>query len=417
MKKLVVASNWDNALIDGLAQIPEVHSVFARLSVDTTGGGRAAYVLPNPNRKGAEEHIAYCHSKGIKFIYLYNASCLGNMEFTKEGRRRLNHEVEWAVEKAKVDGITVANNFLFRLLRKKYPKLKVGVGIFMKFGELERIKYYQDEGAGYITLGFNIVRDLKYMAKVRKAIKGELHVFVNNICLFNCPHIIYHPNVLTHSSKVGTPSSRCGFDYHTFTCDVIKTEKPEEMIKSRWIRPEDVHFYEEMGFDYFKVTDRSRSSPWLVRAAKAYAEGHYDGNLCDILSLEIPGDEKSIQPEVNRRFRRQLLKYCVSDQVWLKGAFGWGKTGRPNIDNKALDGFLEHFRKQDCSLLDCDKCGYCKKIADKAVYFLDPYARQKMTDMLHGSLNAFLHNQLFIPPKKKTPQATQLPLVPVGCGE
>lgn len=401
MKKFVVAGNWDNALIDGLAQIPEVDSVFARLSVDTTGGGRAAYVLPNPNRRQAEEHIRYTHSRGLKFIYLYNASCLGNMEFTKEGRRRLMREVEWAVEKAKVDAITVANNFLFRLLRKRYPKLKVGAGIFMKFGELERIKYYQDQGAGYVTLGFNIVRDFKYMEKIRKAIKGELHVFVNNICLWNCPHSIYHPNVLTHSSKVGTPSSRCGFDYHTFTCDVIKTERPEEMIRSRWIRPEDLHIYEEMGYTHFKVTDRSRASSWLVRAAKAYSQGRYDGNLCDILSLEIPGDEKSIQPEVNRRFRRQLLKNCVSDQVWLKGSFGWGKTGRPNINNKVLDSFLEFYKKHDCMMSDCDKCGYCKKIADKAVYFSDEFARKKMIEMLQGSLNAFLRNKLFIPKNKK----------------
>ncbi len=401
MRKFIVAGNWDNALIDGLSQFSEVDSVFARLATDTTGGGRAAYVLPLVNRRKAEEHIKYAHSKGIKFIYLYNASCLGNMEFSKEGRKRLEEEIEWVVEGAKVDAITVANNFLFRLLRKKYPKLSVGIGVFMKMGEIERFKYYQDQGAGYITITFNVMRDFKLLEKLRKNIKCEMHAFVNNICLFYCPHMVYHPNVLTHMSKTGSPSSRVCVDYHTWTCDVIKCQKPAELIKSRWIRPEDLKTYEDMGFTHFKITDRSRASSWLVRATKAYVDRRYDGNLCDILSLEIPGDEKSIQPEINKRFRRQLLKYCVSDQVWLKGSFGWGKLGRPYIDNRALDGFLEFYKKHDCSVSDCDKCGYCQRIADKAVLFKNEFARKNLISMLNGSINEFLHNRMFVPKRAR----------------
>ncbi|HQP91355.1 MAG TPA: U32 family peptidase [Candidatus Omnitrophota bacterium] len=349
----IVAGNWDDSLIEGLSKLRGIDSIFARLTTDATGGGRAAYVLPNIDRKRAQEHIKLAHSRGIKFIYLYNASCLGNMEFTKAGRKRLIEELEWVVEVARVDAITVANNFLFDLLRKRYPKLKVGIGVFMKMEEPERYKYYQDKGAGYITIDFNIARNFRLLEKIRKNIRTELHMFVNNICLFHCPHRIYHRNVLTHMSKRGSRSSNVCVDYHTWTCDVIKCEKPEELIKSRWIRPEDLHFYEDLGFTHFKITDRSRSTPWLVRAAKAYSERRYDGNLCDILSLEIPGDEKSIQPEINRRFRRQLLRHCVSDQMWLKGSFGWGKYGRPHIDNSALDGFLKFYMKHDCSVSDC----------------------------------------------------------------
>ncbi len=401
MRKFVVAGNWDNVLVDGLSQYPEVDSVFARLSTDATGGGRAAFVLPKLSRKKAEGYVKYTHSKGLKFIYLYNAACLGNMEFTREGRKRLVEEVEWAVEKAGVDAITVSTNYLFRLLRRKYPKLKVGLGLFiMKAGELERFKYYQDQGAGYITLDFNHARDFKMMERIRKAIKCELHVFVNNICLFSCPHLVYHSNVLTHMSQEKSPSSRVCVDYHTWTCDKIKIEKPEELIKSRWIRPEDLHIYEEMGYTHFKITDRSRATRWLLRTTKAYIDRRYNGNLCDILSLEIPGDEKNIQPEINKRFREQLLRHCVSDQVWLKGSFGWGKTGRPYINNRTLDGFLEFFKKHDCTLIDCDRCGYCKRIADKAISFPDPYAKEKLLMMLHGSINEFLHNKLFMPKSK-----------------
>ncbi|MFH1413613.1 MAG: U32 family peptidase [Candidatus Omnitrophota bacterium] len=403
MSKFIVAGNWDNDLIDGLCEFPEVDSVFARLSTDATGGGRAAFVLPTVSRRRAERHIAYAHSKGLKFIYLYNAACLGSMEFTKEGRRRLEEEVEWAVDTAGVDAVTVSTNYLFRLLRKKYPKLKVGTGLFMMQSPVvERVKYYQDQGAGYITLGFNVARDFSLMEKIRKTIKrSQLHVFVNNICLFNCPHLDYHGNVLTHMSQKGASSSRVCVDYHTWTCNCIKSEEPEQLIRSRWIRPEDLHLYEEMGFTHFKITDRSRASRWLIRAARAYAQRKYEGNLTDILSLEIPGDERNIQLEINRKFRKQLLKYCVSDQVWLKGSFGWGKAGRPAINNRELDDFLEFFKTQDCNLIDCDKCGYCRRVAEKAIYFTNPDARKKLIMVLRGSINEFLNNRLFAPPRKK----------------
>jgi len=36
------------------------------------------------------------------------------------------------------------------------------------------------------------------------------------------------------------------------------------------------------------------------------------------------------------------------------------------IDNQALEGFIDFFKKQDC-LSECSRCNYCQKIADKVV--------------------------------------------------
>jgi collagenase-like PrtC family protease len=398
--KMAVACNWDRALIDGLARYKEVDSVYAKLGTDTTGGGRSAFVIPKLTRKKAEEYIKYTQSKGIKFNYLYNGACLGAMEFSREGRNKLLWELDWAVNRAGVYGITVATNYLFKLVRKKYPKLKVGIGIFMRMSEPDRFKYFEDLGASWIVVAFNANRDFKLLEKLRKIIKhAELHLFLNNICLYLCPHMMYHPNVLTHSSQSHNPSCRVCVDYHTWTCNKIKLDTPQELLKSRWIRPEDVKIYEDMGYEYFKLTDRSRATPWLLRAVDAYVNRRYDGNLMDILSLEIPGDERNIQPQINRNFRRQLLKYCKSDRVWLKGSFGWGKYGRPCIDNKKLEGFLnvKFYTNHNCFVSDCDRCGYCKRWAKRAVYFQNEDYHQKLRMILGQSIREFLHNNLFVP--------------------
>jgi hypothetical protein len=47
---------------------------------------------------------------------------------------------------------------------------------------------------------------------------------------------------------------------------------------------------------------------------------------------------------------------------------GIGSPPRYYIDNQALEGFMGFFRKQDCSS-GCDHCGYCQRIADKAIQF------------------------------------------------
>lgn len=400
--KLSVASNWDKALIDGLSAYKDVEWVFAKLGTDKMGGGRAAFVIPELTRKKAEDYIKYTQSKGIKFNYLYNAACLSAMEFSKSGRNRLLWELDWAVNRAGVDGITVSTNYLFKLARKRYPKLKVGIGIFMKMGEPVRFKYFDDLGANWIIVQFNVVRNFKLLEKIKKTVKhSQLHLFLNNICLYNCPHMHYHPQVLTHFSQSHNTSCRVCVDYHTWTCEKIKLDKPEELLKSRWIRPEDVKIYEEMGFEHFKLTDRSRATWWLLRAAQAYIERSYKGNLADILSLEIPGDEETIQPEINRKFRLQLLKYCKSDRVWLKGSFGWGKYGKPYIDNKKLDGFIEFFKKHECYVSDCDVCGYCRKWANRAISFKNEEAHEKLRMVVGQSIKEFLHNNLFIPTETK----------------
>ena len=52
-----------------------------------------------------------------------------------------------------------------------------------------------------------------------------------------------------------------------------------------WIRPEDIHYYEPY-VSVMKLATRSTPHPEVM--LKAYAEGHYDGDLMTILGAENP---------------------------------------------------------------------------------------------------------------------------------
>jgi len=73
--------------------------------------------------------------------------------------------------------------------------------------------------------------------------------------------------------------------------------------------------------------------------------------------------------------------------------------GRPPvyIDNRALDGFMEHFRSKSCIGVDCDDCRWCHEFAAKAVTIdesnrgesLEAY--EKLFESLHrGSMWSYL---------------------------
>ena len=83
---------------------------------------------------------------------------------------------------------------------------------------------------------------------------------------------------------------------------------------SRWIRPEDLHVYEALGVKEFKIIDRSRSTAWLLRATKAYASRRYDGNLLDILSLEMLGDPCGFHASIEEQSRKRLLQLDTAER-------------------------------------------------------------------------------------------------------
>ena len=141
---------------------------------------------------------------------------------------------------------------------------------------------------------------------------------------------------------------------------------------SRWIRPEDLHVYEALGIDDFKIIDRSRSTAWLLRATKAYATRNYDGNLLDIVSLEMLGDPQGFHSNIEEQARKRLLQVDRRERHLMLRMFSLRQrllALKVTIDNAALSDFLDGFRKIRCAETFCDNCRYCHDYADRAVSF------------------------------------------------
>lgn len=346
--QLLVPTNWDPELITSLGKLKDDVQLYGVLPVSMIGSGGTG---PNTYvaRSQLEDYIEQAVSAGLKFDYLLNAPSMSNMEWDEDTHRGLLEHLEW-IDSLKVDSVTVTIPYLIELVKRQFPRLKVRVSTIAQINNVAKAKFFESLGADSITLDFNVNRDFNLIKAIRNAVNCELTILVNNLCLFQCPYEYYHHDGLGHASQSYNPLNGGYIDYCVLRCTLDRLCDISQVIKSRWIRPEDIYLYEEIGVNVFKISGRSQPTKRILDAATAYSARQYKGNLYEILNVLTP-----------------------------KSTFIYrGFPGRDNhvigappslyIDNQALEGFVDFFKEQDC-VSHCDKCNYCQKIAAKVIRF------------------------------------------------
>jgi collagenase-like PrtC family protease len=278
-----VGTNWDFSLLDAL-QGTSVDTLFGKLPFDVVGGARPGFVLPQVNREYVQRYIHACHEKGMEFSYLLNAPCLGNLQYSRKGYGQIIDLLEW-VDHSGADSVVIGIPYLIDLVRKRFPRLKIKVSTTARVNTVRKALQYEDMGVEEIIIDEHINREFKTLERIRKTVKCNLEILVNNICLWQCPYNYEHVNHDGHASREGEEEDNCYLQYPGYLCLYRKLMEPVELLKSPWIRPEDVHHYEDMGYKHFKITERFKRTPLLIEHVKAYENRRYDGNLLDLFTL------------------------------------------------------------------------------------------------------------------------------------
>ncbi len=374
--KFAVATNFQPDFLKKINK-QEVYEIFGKLTSDFIGGGRASYVLPSISKRLLQQHVKDTRANGIQFNYLLNAACLGNREFTLRGQRNIRNLLDW-LEDIEVDSVTVTLPYLLELIKKKYPHFKVHISVYAHVNALGIAKHWEDLGADLINLeSVRLNRDFELLRKIKEHVRCKLQLVANNSCLCFCPFGAYHALINSHASQTCESSGGFIIDYCIVKCKYVRLADPVNFIRSDWIRPEDIHYYEDVGIDSLKIVERTRFTDSIVLALDAYTKRRYDGNLADL----IP----SYQVKSFLRGRKKFtlaLKYLMRpfsiNFLLLKKLSAIPPGLDVYIDNRALDGFLDFFVQNKCiGQGACQKCGYCSKVAQKAVNMDEAY-RQRM---------------------------------------
>ena len=361
--KYSVACNWDPELMERLSRETScADTLFGQITDDPFGGGRGSFLAPKVAREPAKEFIAEARQRGFHFNYLLNGACQDNLEMTREGNRNLFDHIEW-VAKTGADMVTVTLPILLVWIKRHFPNFKVVVSSWARVANVKRAKYWEDLGADGIILAEYATRDFAALRSMRRALRCKLEVIANPSCLYLCYLDTNHINMMSHSAQGGHISGGFVLDHCQVYCQRMKLGRPDELIKARWIRPEDVGDYDEIGVDSLKLLERFRNTETLMQVVQAYEQRRFDGNLVELLTL--PRQNAYNPPNLEYLIRPDLVN--IDLMLEMADIFGYSFSDVMQIDNRALDGFAEHFKTHDCYHSSCDECGYCRRWAEKVV--------------------------------------------------
>jgi hypothetical protein len=174
-------------------------------------------------------------------------------------------------------------------------------------------------------------------------------------------------------------------------CSRDRYMNPVKLLSSDWIRPEDIHYYEELADRTgnsnisIKLLDRTSKTYVLEKVIRAYMSRSYEGNLLDILNIAT---KKTTEKVHTRPFYVKAITGLYNVGM-LKD---YGRVFEyPNyyVDNKRLDGFLKRFvNNYDCDKNFCDDeglelngsngegCRYCKQWAKQVIQYDADSVRQ-----------------------------------------
>ena len=412
--RLSVACTFDPELIEGLRDYP-VYEVYGKLTSDYFGGGRPSFYLPEVDKKRLEDYVKLCHKEGIEFNYLLNSTCMGNVEYTREGQRELHNMLEWLSDIG-VDSITTASILFLRIIKKQFPHIRVRISSHRYTDNARKVRFWAEEGADCIVVSeVNIYREFDALKAIRNATDVDLSLIVNNSCRQDCAIAGTHAVTLNHASQnARNGGPRFPLDYCMLSCMKIRLDEPVSFIRANWIRPEDLERYEALGFDNFKIVERNTPTKLLLDRVKAYSERRYDGNLADLVLAWNYAEDKLKKEDREMFSYRRMMKYFVNPKVVnVFRFFQMVKLGHHQsllyprkgesgifIDNRKLDGFLDKWPKRGCQALDCESCRYCHDLTKECVT-IDPEYRQTALNQFNR-LFEDMHTGRFWEPHLKT---------------
>jgi len=294
-----------------------------------TESGRPKEILPNIDMKQLEEYVSFSEKHNIGFNYTLNSSCMSNKDLTVEGGLEIKNFIT-NLYNIGIKTFTVALPSIIDIIQSMNIKINIVVSTICEVNSAKAASYYNAKGVSRLVLDNDVIRQFYLMKNIILEFKNDVEIIINSTCIKNCPFKMFHYNATAHSNDLRVDR------YYKKRCNEVKENDPLELLKTNWIRPEDIHFYEEIGVTHFKVQGRetiTRKKP--VKTAEYYLKGEYHGNLLELISIFQDNEEH---------------KYY--------------------LDNKQLNGFVQsilHSASASC-VGNCNSCSLCSNYAERALH-------------------------------------------------
>lgn len=230
---------------------------------------------------------------GIKLDLLYNATCYGTWAVSRKFEQEIIDRLKFLARSELLpEVITTASPFVAHAVKQFHPAIEVRASVNLKIDSAAALEY----GSNYFDsfyLRRDRQRDLTFAAEMKQhadRLGKQMLMLVNSGCLSNCPSQQFHDNLIAHSSEAVFVDNCRDWEYHLCREMYAKPEQRVEILRSSWIRPEDLAAYEPF-ITLAKLATRQTSD--IRRVLRAYSTGRYHGNLLDLLE---PGFSAMFHP-------------------------------------------------------------------------------------------------------------------------
>lgn len=345
-----VGTNFDMGLLKSLIKLNKasvknkVTELYGSDRAHAALAARPDFRLPDVDEGQFEEYIQTAADAGIGFNYTMNSiipygSKSGFVAHQKEVASFVRY-----LEEAGVSRITVANPMMLELIRNDVRSdIELEVSTIMHIDTVTQIRYmFEKYGVRKICCNLNKNRDFRFLEAASRYCHDNGIIFelmVNEFCGVGgsdyATHCVYRDSCyICHATNATLEDTLLLNEYPMQFCTRSRDENPANWLRVKFIRPEDVRVYNEIGINHFKITGRTGSSAYILRTLKSYLDESYDGNL---LGLWKP------------------LESIKDDSV--------ESIHHYDIPNKRLDGFIKKWSEEhhNCDNEVCGKtCKYCE---------------------------------------------------------
>lgn len=332
------------SIIGSLNQHPDAHirEVFLSGPVEYCSSGRVAY---NGDLDDFSVLVQRMHDQGLRVNLVMNSTCEGVAWYSDGHLSYLHDFVLYMTDDLGIEAITLANPLIMRQINNWVPQVELCASVLSDIDCVERAKAFEQAGARVITPDVSINRDFSMLQRIKNETSLELKIMVNEGCIHKCPWRKFHFNAISHiqrnAARVGKDLSVQSFkdqcamvagNMFFSSCSALLDEDPSQVLKSGWIRPEDLGEYQEIT-SFFKISGRTVATHAVERMIRAYLDQSYEGDLLDIMDSS-------------------LRVHSMANGV--------------SVDSRALGEASFFSRTKDCSR-NCATCGFCDALAKHVV--------------------------------------------------
>ena len=250
----------------------------------TTPSGRPGVPLTDWElQERLEYELHAMRHQGFTLDLLFNANCYGAEAVSEHLAAEYCGILSYLDSRELLPEIvTTASPFLAEVVKKEFPEIERRASVNMRLDSTLALEFLGD-----LFDSFYLKRDLQRNLETVKVFRNwcdkhgkKMGILANSGCLRNCPAQTFHDNLVAHQRDLYKLRNLPG-SYQTFCMKHYqKKENGPDFLKSSWIRPEDLHLYDDL-VDFVKIATRQHDRPRTVIAA--YANRSYSGDLAALM--------------------------------------------------------------------------------------------------------------------------------------